>query len=77
MFIWVFWLDKRRAQHAAQRISEGQLLCLSGLAANISMFAAQKLLHHKTQKQAFNAKLCVFTLLQSIVLLSLCYWLFI
>ncbi|MBD1583001.1 DUF1294 domain-containing protein [Pseudoalteromonas sp. S16_S37] len=77
LFIWLFWLDKRRAQHAAQRVSEISLICLSGLGANISMFAAQKQLHHKTQKQAFNAKLCALTLLQSALLLCLCYWLFI
>ncbi|WP_442960220.1 DUF1294 domain-containing protein [Pseudoalteromonas sp. A25] len=75
-FIWLFWLDKRRAQSSSQRVSEISLLCMSGLGANISMFAAQKWLHHKTLKQSFNAKLCVFTALQTSMLISLCYWLF-
>ncbi|CAH9050063.1 hypothetical protein PSECIP111951_00112 [Pseudoalteromonas holothuriae] len=73
IFVWLFYLDKHRAIACARRVSETTLLCVSWLGANMSMFVTQKWLRHKNQKRRFNAKLCVLSALQTVVLVFISY----
>lgn len=75
LFIIFFWLDKRRACQQGQRISELALFMLSFAAANLSMFAAQSLLKHKSKKWQFNIKLLLSLLCQTAILITAGYWL--
>jgi uncharacterized membrane protein YsdA (DUF1294 family) len=75
IFIYVFWLDKRRACQQRQRINEMVLFLLSFMAANLSMIAAQSFFNHKSQKWQFNMKLLLSLLCQTAILIILYYWL--
>ncbi|TMP42862.1 hypothetical protein CWB96_05345 [Pseudoalteromonas citrea] len=75
LFISFFWLDKKRACQQGQRISELALLMLSFAAANLSMFAVQSLLKHKSKKWQFNIKLLLSLLCQTAILITASYWL--
>lgn len=51
-----YWLDKRRAQKQARRISEARLLALDFMGGWIGGLIAQRALRHKTSKRTYKAK---------------------
>lgn len=52
-----FWIDKRRAQAGAYRISEGTLLFLAFVGGSAGAKAAQHRFRHKTRKEPFRTQL--------------------
>ena len=64
----LFYLDKRRAQHGQHRIAEKTLHLATLVGAAPGAWAAIFLLHHKNRKTAFWRITLLLTLLQSAIL---------
>jgi len=68
----VYWADKRAAQHGRQRIRERTLHLLALLGGWPGAYAAQRILRHKTARAAFQRIFAVTVLLN---ILSLAFFL--
>ncbi len=66
--------DKHRAAVHKRRVPEATLLLLSALGGSLAMYAAMRLIRHKTRKSKFMVGIPVIFSLQAAAAVGIWYW---